>query len=114
MFFGATAFAEAPFSSEGIINQSVEVTGVQAATNVDSVSILAGGSATVATGAEVDLESTVNTVEITADANINVSTNLLITALGNASIEAEGVCRFKYKLININYGQCFNINWTKC
>jgi hypothetical protein len=45
MFFGATAFAEAPFSSEGIINQSVELTGVQAATNVDSVSIIAGGSA---------------------------------------------------------------------
>jgi hypothetical protein len=47
MFFGATAFAEAPFSSEGIINQSVEVTGVQAATNVDSVSILAGGNASL-------------------------------------------------------------------
>jgi hypothetical protein len=57
----------------------------------------------IATGAEVDLESTVNTVQITADANINVSTNLLITALGSASIEAEGVCKFKYKLINNNY-----------
>jgi hypothetical protein len=73
MFFGATAFAEAPFSSEGIINQTVELTGVQAATNVDSVSILAGGSATVATGAEVDLESTVNTVEITAESNVSLT-----------------------------------------
>ena len=90
MFFGATAFAEAPFSSEGIINQTVELTGVQAATNVDSVSVLAGGSASIATGAEVELESTVNTVEITAEANVEVSTNLLITALGDASIEAEG------------------------
>jgi hypothetical protein len=77
MFFGATAFAEAPFSSEGIINQTVELTGVQAATNVDSVSIVAGGSASIATGAEVELESTVNTVEIIADANVDVSTNLL-------------------------------------
>ena len=99
MFFGATAFAEAPFSAEGIINQSVEVTGVQAATNVDSVSILAGGSASIVTGAEVDLESTVNTVQITADANVNASTNLLITALGNASIEAEGVVNLSTNLL---------------
>jgi hypothetical protein len=87
MFFGATAFAEAPFSSEGIINQTVELTGVQAATNVDSVSIIAGASATIATGAEVDLESTVNTVEITADADVDVSTNLLTVTLGNESID---------------------------
>jgi len=99
MFFGATAFAEAPFSSEGIINQSVEVTGVQAATNVDSVSILAGGSASIATGAEVDLESTVNTVEIIADANVDVSTNLLTITLGNASIEAEAIVNLSTNLL---------------
>jgi len=84
MFFGATAFAEAPFSAEGIINQSVEVTGVQAATNVDSVSIEAGGNASIATGAEVELISTVNTVEITANADVDVNTNLLTATLGNA------------------------------
>jgi len=86
MFFGATAFAEAPFSAEGIINQSVEVTGVQAATNVDSVSIEAGGNASISTGAEVDLESTVNTVQITADVNVNASTNILTISQGNADV----------------------------
>ena len=86
MFFGATAFAEAPFSAEGIINQSVEVTGVQAATNVDSVSIEAGGNASIATGAEVELISTVNTVEITANADVDVSTNILTISQGNADV----------------------------
>ena len=42
MFFGATAFAEAPFSSEGIINQSIEVTGLQLQTNVSTVAISLG------------------------------------------------------------------------
>jgi hypothetical protein len=89
MFFGATAFAEAPFSAEGIINQSVEVTGVQAATNVDSVSIEAGGNASISTGAEVELISTVNTVEITANADVDVSTNLLTATLGNADVNYD-------------------------
>jgi hypothetical protein len=49
MFFGAVAFAEAPFSSEGIINQSVEVTGLQLQANVSTVAISLGIDVNVTT-----------------------------------------------------------------
>jgi predicted TIM-barrel enzyme len=109
MFFGATAFAEAPFSAEGIINQTIELTGVQADITVDSVGIIAGGNVDVATGAEVDLESTVNTVEITANADVDVSTNILITALGDADVYYDVAIDVSTNLLEstVNSVSCF-------
>ena len=86
MFFGATAFAEAPFSSEGIINQSVEVTGLQLQTNVSTVAISLGADVNVTTNL---LQTEVTSVVITADANLNVTTNLINTALGNETITTD-------------------------
>ena len=86
MFFGATAFAEAPFSSEGIINQSIEVTGLQLQTNVSTVAIALGIDVNVTTNL---LQTEVTSVVITADANINLTTNLLQTALGNENIATD-------------------------
>ena len=40
MFFGATSFAEAPFSDIGIANALVDVTGSQVNTSVGNVTIV--------------------------------------------------------------------------
>jgi len=82
MFFGATAFAEAPFSAEGIINAAVEVTGVQATTTVASVTVQAEANVTLNTNL---LTIVLGDEAITADANINLSTNLLTSAVGDVS-----------------------------
>jgi len=99
MFFGATAFAEAPFSSEGIINQSVELQGNELVSYVSSVGVSAGGSTSVTAGTEIDLESTVNNVSITADANIALDTNLLSIVLGNANVNFDSSVNLSTNLL---------------
>ena len=86
MFFGATAFAEAPFSSEGIINQSVDVTGLQLQANVSTVAISVGVDVNLTTNL---IQSNVSSVTIIGEANVNLSTNLIQTALGNEVVTTD-------------------------
>jgi hypothetical protein len=96
MFFGATAFAEAPFSAEGIINQTVEVTGVQADTAISSVSVQAEASVTLDTNL---LTITLGDEQVTANADISLDTNLLTTASGNVSFYLDETIYLSTNLI---------------
>ena len=99
MFFGATSFAEAPFSSEGIINQSVEVTGVQANTAISSVSVQADAIVDVTTNL---LTITLGNAAAEANADVNVTTNLLTTAQGNVSFFLDETIYLSTNLIQSN------------
>ena len=96
MFFGATAFAEAPFSSEGIINQSVEVTGVQADTAISSVSVQAEATITLDTNL---LTITLGDEQVEANANISLDTNLLTTVSGDVSFYLDETIYLSTNLI---------------
>lgn len=104
MFFGATPFAEAPFSSEGSINRNVILTGVQAYTVVSSVSIQAGGNIYIVAGTEAELQSTVNTVSITANADVTLNTNSLTIFLGNADVLPNTIVNLTSNLITTYLG----------
>ena len=107
MFFGATAFAEAPFASEGIISISVTLTGVNTnaqtgngaiTANADlnlSTNLIQTDSGSVTINLEVvvpavgnTLNSTTGSLSVSADGNISLSTNLLQFEIDSVSIAA--------------------------
>jgi len=84
MFFGATAFAEVPFSALGGTSIEVQVTGVQANTALGNESIGIGVDQYLNTNL---LQSTVNSVNFIIDSNVLISTNLLQSTVNSISIQ---------------------------